>query len=394
MNTDKDKTGVRYDSTPIANGVIKAGASCDLVDYTPDNHDFFARQLAKYDGLIVRINPGQLSAPGVVKGAQEKFDKLMMTMVKKGCPVWSSPAVQTQLGAKDALVQIKDMSCGLPDTLAYYDEKALKQGFKKTCAFQPRVIKQNRGSAGEGIWLCWLVDKEYCKNYGDAILNDGDKLKLMEMNDNHVEYHTVGEFLEFCMRGPGGRAGEWKSTFPGKYLEGGKKAGGQLVDQRLLPRIAEGEVRMQMVKDELFAIIHKKPKKGGLSAVGGIADYTFYEPNDKKYADLKDKLYGDIPKMMESMSLKGEPLPILWTADFIPVDDHVAPMVVGEFNCSCVGISAFGAACGADKDLKNVSAKDFKYGTKLTDLIGKKAIETLDELKGLPNTSNSLLRGA
>merc|ERR1719191_993419 len=191
---------------------------------------------------------------------------------------------------------------GLPDTLAYYNREELENGFRKTCAFQPRVIKQNRGVAGEGIWLCWLEGKDYCRNYGDSLLDDNDKLKLMEMNDNHVEYHTVGEFLEFCINGPGGKAGQWKSTFPGKYLEGGKEAGGQLVDQRLLPRIKEGEVRMQMVKDELFAIIHKKPQEGGLSAVGG-------------------------------------------TADYIPVDDHVAPMVVGEFNCSCVGISAFLKAC-------------------------------------------------
>ena len=35
----------------------------------------------------------------------------------------------------------------------------LEAGFKATCAYQPRVIKQNRGSAGEGILLCWLVDK-------------------------------------------------------------------------------------------------------------------------------------------------------------------------------------------------------------------------------------------
>merc|ERR1719487_459740 len=84
MNTDKDKTGVRYDSTPIANGVIKAGASCDLIDYTPDDHDGFAKKLDKYNGLIVRINPGQLSAPGVVAGAQMKFDELMMKIVKSG----------------------------------------------------------------------------------------------------------------------------------------------------------------------------------------------------------------------------------------------------------------------------------------------------------------------
>merc|ERR1712216_812993 len=131
-------------------------------------------------------------------------------------------------------------------------------------------------------------------------------------------YHTGKEFLTFCVHGPSHpEAGTWKSTFPGEYLKGGKEAGGQLVDQRLLPRIKEGEVRMQMVKDQLFACIHKKPQEGGLSAVGGIADYTFYGPNDPKYADLKKALYADIPKMMEAMGLAGEPLPVLWTADYI-----------------------------------------------------------------------------
>ena len=61
------------------------------------------------------------------------------------------------MGAKDALVKIKDLGCGLPDTLAFYSPKELEDGFKATCAYQPRVIKQNRGSAGEGIWLCWLA---------------------------------------------------------------------------------------------------------------------------------------------------------------------------------------------------------------------------------------------
>merc|ERR1711988_1844855 len=118
----------------------------------------------------------------------------------------------------------------------------------------------------------------------------GDNLKLMEMNDNHTEYHTVKEFLTFCVDGPDAPgAGEWKSTFPGKYLEGGKEKGGQLVDQRLLPRIEEGEVRVLMVMDQCQMIIHKLPMDG-LSAVGGNSKYTYYEPEDPKYAWLYDNL--------------------------------------------------------------------------------------------------------
>ena len=40
-------------------------------------------------------------------------------------------------------------------------------GFKKTMAFQPRVIKQNRGSSGEGIWIIKLKEDgtETCKDF-------------------------------------------------------------------------------------------------------------------------------------------------------------------------------------------------------------------------------------
>merc|ERR1719440_1406516 len=151
-----------------------------------------------------------------------------------------------------------------------------------------------------------------------TLLKDSDMLKLMEMNDNHIEYHTVKEFLTFCVDGPGTKkAGNWQSTFPGKYLEGGKEAGGQLVDQRLLPRISEGEVRVLMAGDTCQMCIHKKPE-GGLSAVGGNSAYTYYTPQDPMYKGLLDKLYADIPTIMPALGLAGEPLPLLWTADYIP----------------------------------------------------------------------------
>merc|ERR1712107_421434 len=210
-----------------------------------------------------------------------------------------------------------------------------------------------------------LQGKEYCKNFGDAMLGDNDKLKLMEMNDNHVEYHTVGEFLTFCVDGsdaPG--AGSWKSVFPGKYLEGGKAAGGQLVDQRLCPRISEGEVRVLMVGDVSQMIIHKKPTGGGLSAVGGNSAYTYYLPEDPKYKFLYDIVTASIPKLMKVLDLKGEPLPVLWTADFIPKDAEdgtpgKTEYVVGEFNCSCVGVSKFQAVCGGTKTLADVPDEDY-----------------------------------
>uniref|UniRef100_A0A7S4MNF9 DUF6815 domain-containing protein n=1 Tax=Prymnesium polylepis TaxID=72548 RepID=A0A7S4MNF9_9EUKA len=402
--SDKGPDGNRVDSIPIANGVIAAGGACDLILYDAEAHEKFVADTGKYDALIVRINPGQLSQ-GTPEGTQMKFDDLMNKYIGEGKLVWSSPKIQTQMGAKDALVKIKDLGCGLPDTLAFYSPEELEAGFKATCAYQPRVIKQNRGSAGEGIWLCWLWDKAADKKVeiypskalGDSSLADDDYIKLMEMNDNHVEYHTVKEFLTFCVDGPDAPgAGKWASTFPGKYLDGGKEAGGQLVDQRLLPRIDEGEVRILMAGDTCQMAVHKKPMGGGLSAVGGNSDYTYYKPTDAKYKGLIEKLYADIPVLLPSLGLAGEPLPLLWTCDYIPKNpddwekgpydrscpDEKTEYTVGEFNCSCVGISKFQACAYPDKGIFDVKGADLAEAQMVADTAGKAAIAALDVKRG------------
>lgn len=126
------------------------------------------------------------------------------------------------------------MNIGLEDTLAYYSPEEFELGFKKTMAFQPRVIKQNRGSSGEGIWsldvrregfsmlfvafnlmilmfvpfydsvaysitqsssrdathrhrIIKLKEGNYCSTYGERSCEDSEKLVLMEANDNHEE---------------------------------------------------------------------------------------------------------------------------------------------------------------------------------------------------------------
>merc|ERR1711908_106588 len=80
-------------------------------------------------------------------------------------------------------------------------------------------------------------------------------------------------------------------------------------------------------------------------------------------------LYKDIPVLLPCMGLEGEPLPLLWTADYIPKNpegwdkkENAGPYetayVVGEFNCSCVGISKFQAVCGGEKSLADVPDED------------------------------------
>jgi len=385
--TDKSFNGHRYDSMAFANGIIQAGMSCQLINYVHQEHDKFFDVVKNFDAIIVRCNPGQIKADG---GDQGKFDNGMRAIRKKGIQVWPAPDVMEFMGAKDALCKIATLNIGLEDTLAYYDPAVFAAGFKKTMAFQPRVIKQNRGSSGEGIWIIKLKSGDYCKTYGERSCGDDEVLDLMEANDNHSEEHTVAEFIEFCVNGRTGKSGEWTSKGVGKYLEGGKDAGGQLVDQRFCPRIVEGELRYNMVADTLVGIIHKKPKEGGISAVGGTGSvYTFYGPKEKKFAGLtKSFLTDDLSKIMPSLGLESEPIPLWWTSDFInssPVgtDPKDEKWIVGEFNCSCVGISKCLPACVTPEAEKasysDIPKKDMNEVKKIGSLLGRKAIGILSK---------------
>jgi len=437
--TDKSCNGHRYDSIPFGNGMIKAGMACYLVHYVHSQHDVFFGVMGCMDAILCRCNPGQIKADG---GDQGKFDDSVRALQKKGIPVWPSPDVMEFMGAKDALTKIRNLNTGMADTGTYYTDEEFITGFKKTMKFQPRVIKQNRGSSGEGIWIINLKSKDYCKEFGEKTVEDSDELILMEANDNHVEHHTVGEFIAWCLTGRDdeAKAGKWESKGTGKYLEGGKAAGGQVTDQRFCGRILEGELRFNMVNTVCLGVIHKVPAPGGMSAVGGTgSEYFFYDNgviSDSKLSSCEFVAYvqneasadgnnhrcatdegpkkveegthtkktinidlealrkkmveEDLPVLMKTLELPNEPIPLWWTADMInaslgdcwsavPVAEQ--KWVVGEYNCSCVGISkCLPAYCKADTP--NVSWKDIPAGeaadaTKYGDIVGVEAAKML-----------------
>ena len=354
--TDKDATGLRRDSIPIGRGVVDHGGHSAVFQYQDDvrgssdsdnestaaakcNEALFRLLHKMAKGVIVRNNPGTLCP-----ASQAKLDALLTELSDKGVLVMSTPELIRAMGAKDALVKIKHLQVGMEDTAVYTTPEQLMEGFRKSIAFQPRVLKQNRGSQGEGIWICKLQDEsKYCQNFGDAIVDLDTPIVLMEAFDNHVETHTVAEFIEFCLNGRNELSGEWSSTGIGKYLEGGIESGAMLVDQRFLPRIVEGEVRVTMVGSELIGLVHKKPQEGGLSCtLQSGAIYTNYPTDAPEFSPLVDKFRTDIPHILEGFGMTDQPLPLLWTADFIygePDENGTDTFYVGEFNCSCVGVT-------------------------------------------------------
>merc|ERR1719203_150770 len=130
--SDKVTSGHRFDTVGIANGLKKAGLAVQIIFYNVNEHDRFFEVVSQFDAIVMRINPGQITANG---GDQQKFDQAMTGVAGK-IPVWPTPANMELMGAKDALTKIKDKDFGLPDTLGYYSPDDMQAGFPKTSACQ------------------------------------------------------------------------------------------------------------------------------------------------------------------------------------------------------------------------------------------------------------------
>ena len=86
--------------------------------------------------------------------------------------------------------------------------------------------------------------------------------------------------------------------------------------------------------------------------------------------------------MMPSLELAEEPVPLWWTTDFILASPEGTPKeeekwIVGEFNCSCVGISrCLAAYCKEDTpnaSFDDITEEDKAEAKKYGDLMGQKA---------------------
>ena len=316
--SDKFIDGHRKDTMPIVNAIKDAGWHAEVVYYRPEwAETLFEYVSSNFDAYISRVNPGNI--PGGEKGY---FD-LLTKLSEAGLVGMSTPAEMMAYGAKDALVKLKDTDLVPSDTAAYYDVETFHKTFPTSLSSGERVLKQNRGSTGSGIWRVQLEDKELAASVtpGTALPLD-TKLRCTEAVDNHTEIRELGEFMDFC----------------DQYIIGDN---GMLVDMRFMPRIVEGEIRILLVGPHPVFVVHKKPAAGGDNFSATLfsgAKYTYDKP--ESWQDLVDMFAAARPVIAEKLG--GDNIPLIWTADFMLADaeDGSDTYVLGEINCSCVGFTS------------------------------------------------------
>ena len=317
--SDKFIDGHRKDTMPIVRAIREKGWDAEVVFYRPEWADALFEYVSNnFDAYISRVNPGNI--PG---GERGYFDLLTRLSDEAGLVGMSRPDEMMSYGAKDALVKLADTDLVPEDTYAYYDVESFHETFPSSLSYGERVLKQNRGSTGSGIWRVQLVDKELAASVepGTSLPLD-TKLKCTEAVDNHTEVRELGEFMDFC----------------DQYIVGDN---GMLVDMRFMPRIVEGEIRILLVGPHPVFVVHKKPAAGGDNFSATLfsgAKYTYDKP--EAWQELIDQFAAARPVIAEKLG--GDNIPLIWTADFMLADgaDGGDDYVLGEINCSCVGFTS------------------------------------------------------
>lgn len=332
---DKTIHGNRVDTRPIIAALQAAGWHAEVVVYRPEwTEKIFDYVSGSFDAYISRVNPGN------IPGGEDGYFALLERLADGGLAGFSRPAEMLAYGAKDALVKLNDTALVPADTAAYYDVASFRQAFPISLARGERVLKQNRGSTGEGIWRVQLADESARPAAGEAVADDAQVI-CTEAVDNHTETHSLAEFMSRCEQ----------------YLDG---ESGMLVDMRFLPRIVEGEIRVLVVGDSPVSVIHKKPAAGGNNFSATLFSGAHYTHNTPEaWPDLLEVFEHYRPVIAERLGGElGGTMPLLWTADFILADgdggvegaegaENVEgaassrdSYVLGEINCSCVGFSS------------------------------------------------------
>ncbi len=310
---DKGTDGFRPDTMPMVRSLEKLGWSSEVVFYTETKkRDLIQHITNTSDAYISRINPGNLEG-------EASYFEMLRELSANGVIGMERPEVMMSYGAKDVLVKLRDTSLVPTDTFAYYQMSDFIENFPKQLAKGERVLKQNRGSTGEGIWRVELVDQDAVDHNGVLFTA---QIKCTEAKDNRVHEFQLGEFMNFCSQ----------------YIEG---ENGMLVDMKFLPRIVEGEIRILMINDKPVNVVHKKPAEGADAFSATLfsgAKYRYDTPEDWP---VLIKLFKEkLPLVIEILG--NYDLPLIWTADFILDTDENGNdrYILGEMNCSCVGFTS------------------------------------------------------
>ena len=243
-------------------------------------------QLLGVDGVLVWVNPLDDGKTRVV------LDPLLRDVAARGPWVSAHPDVILKMGTKEVLVRTKHVGWGT-DTHIYRSVEAFRDEFPaRLAAAGPRVLKQNRGNAGQGVWKVERIDAE--------------AVRVLEAQRGSMpEALALEDFTRRC--------------------EAYFAHDGCIVDQPFQPRLPDGMIRCYMGADRVVGFGHQlikalipPPPEGPDSEAARPGPRIMHPASAARFQVLRAKMETEwTPQMMAVLGLDAAALPIIWDADFL-----------------------------------------------------------------------------
>jgi hypothetical protein len=271
------------------------------VVYEDDVLDTMRAQLARFDGVLVWVNP-------IHEGRNRaNLDALLREIAGRGVWVSAHPDVILKMGTKEVLYRTRMMSWGC-DTALYRTVEAMRMELPSRLASGPRVIKRNRGNGDQGVWKV------------ESLASPGNQpmVRVLDATKDASEEVALDEFLERCI----------------EYFEDGC-----VIDQPFQARLSEGVVRCYMAGDLCAGFGYHKVKAlveaSTARAEAGPRLYTFNA--DPRFQRLRRLMEDEwMPQLTSLLDIPRSDLPMIWDADFMLGQPGTDSYVLGEINVSSV----------------------------------------------------------
>jgi hypothetical protein len=267
------------------------GVDAEPLVYADDRVDEVREQLLRLDGVLVWVNPIEAGLD------RSKLDPLLREVASDGVWVSAHPDVITRMATKRVLYDTRDMSWGT-DTRLYLSADELREGLASRLADGvPRVLKQQRGMGGEGVWRVELAET-----------GADPRVRVRQATrDAPMESMPLSAFVSRC----------------DAYFEND----GLMVEQPFQERIDEGMIRVYLTHDRVVGFAHQypaglRPATAGEPPPGKQFEIATVE-RFKRLRELVETRW--VPQMQQLLDLATYELPVIWDIDLLygPNDCYV-----------------------------------------------------------------------
>jgi hypothetical protein len=275
----------------IFSALLALGVDAEPALYCEEMQDEVRAQLMKVEGALVWVNPLEGDR------TREKLDRLLREVAATGRFISAHPDAILKMGVKEVLHRTRHLGWGT-DTRIYRSAEEFRHRFPAQLGSTgPRVIKQNRGNAGQGVFKVeWFEQRA-----GTA-----PAVTVLEARRGSTsETLSLENFMSRC------------ETYFGW--------GGCIIDQPFQPRLPDGMIRCYMGLDKVVGFGHQKikalispPPEGPDAHAAEPGPRNMYGPEAAQFQALRTRMEAEwTPEMMNVLGLERDSLPIIWDADFL-----------------------------------------------------------------------------